>query len=348
MGSNSKAVTPSLASRVQDHFDSEDPKEVVRRSQQLMLYPEADNAQIIPASLGGPALVHPRPKRVPLNAYLASALTGLETTQKSLIGHLSDIVSVVCASVDIDLYEPRKKTDPVQNAEIPDVEVFKTDRERVVSSDLLIHLCHFASTGAGEELSFAYDALVPMILIAPGHQRVSRMVTGIPSVKIDIRYQEPEDLRGMLEERLWEIRPLLEQRRLTMDKLSENVVGSRIKELRLEANLSRERLAKLVGMTQEALANIEDNVDTVANPSLTKLRLIATALKTTVAELVDPDYNQTVLASIQSILHEKAESVAARFRGLTDKDRKALTRRFLVRILYEIEESSHDGTTDLT
>jgi transcriptional regulator with XRE-family HTH domain len=203
---------------------------------------------------------------------------------------------------------------------------------------LLIHLCHFPSTGSGEELSFAYDALVPIILIAPGDQRVSRMVTGIPSVKIEIRYQEPEDLRGMLEDRLWEIRPLLEQRRLTMNEFSENVVGAKIKDLRLEENLSREDLAARVGLTPEGLANIEDNVDTVANPSLTTLRLIATALKTTVAELVNPDYNESILASLQSILNERATSVAARFRGLSDKDRRALMRRFLVRLLHDLEE----------
>ena len=337
MDSNSKALVPSLADRIRGHFDAEDPDEVVRRSKQLMLYPDKGE-QLDRASVEGPVLVHPRPKRVPLNAYLASALTGLSKVEKALTVHLSDIVSIVCRAVEIDLYEPRKKTDPVHNAEVLDTDVFKTDRERVVSSDLLIHLCHFPSTGSGEELSFAYDALVPIILIAPGDQRVSRMVTGIPSVKIEIRYQEPEDLRGMLEDRLWEIRPLLEQRRLTMNEFSENVVGSKIKDLRLEENLSREDLAARVGLTSEGLANIEDHVDTIANPSLTTLRLIATALKTTVAELVNPDYNESILASLQSILNERASSVAARFRGLSDKDRRALMRRFLVRLLHDLEE----------
>ena len=338
MDPNSKALAHKVKGQIQDHFDQEDPEEVVRRSQQLVLYPVHDEEGLQRVSSRGPALVHPRSVYIPLNAYLASALTGLSPVEKSLIVHLSDIVSVICRAVDINLYEPRKKTDPVNNAEVPDIEVFKMDRSRVVSSDLLIHLCHFPSTGSGEELSFAYDSLVPIILIAPGDQRVSRMVTGIPSIKIEIRYKQPEDLRGMLEDNLWEIRPLLEQRRLTMNELSQNVVGAKIKELRIEANLSREELAGRVGLAPEGLANIEDNVDTVSNPSLTTLRLIATDLKTTVAELVNPDYNETILASIQSILNEKAESVAARFRGLSDKDRRTLVRRFLVRLLHDIEE----------
>jgi len=338
MDPNPEALVPSLKGRIRGHFEAEDPEEVVRRSQQLVLYHEQDQSQLEPAASAGPVLVHPRPKHIPLTAYLASALTGLSSVQRSLVVLLSDMVSMVCRAVDIELYEPRKKTDPVHHAEVPAIEVFTIDRERVVSSDLLIHLCHFPSTGSGEELSFAYDALVPIILIAPGDQRVSRMVTGIPSVKIEIRYQEPEDLRGVLEDRLWEIRPLLEQRRLTMSELSENVVGAKIKELRLDANLPREELARLVGLTPEAIANIEENIDTISNPSLTALRLIATALKTTVAELVNPDYNESLLASIQSILNEKAASVAARFRGLSDRDRRALMRRFLVRLLHDLEE----------
>ena len=305
MESNSKELVLSLASRIRDHFDQEDPSEVVRRSQQLVLYPETRERQLDVNSVDGPALVHPQSKRVPLSAYLASALTGLSNVEKSLIVHLSDIVSIVCRAVEIDLYEPRKKTDPVHNADVTDTDVFRTDRERVVSSDVLIHLCHFPSTGSGEELSFAYDALVPIILIAPGHHRVSRMITGIPSVKIEIRYQEPEDLRAMLEDRLWEIRPLLEQRRLTMDEFSENIVGEKIKDLRLEVNLSKEDLAARVGLTPEGLATIEDNVDTVGNPSLTTLRLIATALKTTVAELVNPDYNETILAKYSVDIESK-------------------------------------------
>lgn len=331
------SIAANMNRRVQSHFDNEDPEEVVRRSEQLMLCSNEGEREVVPASMG-PVLIHPRPKRIPLSAYLASALTGLDAVQKALVVHLSDITSVVCRAVDIDLYEPRKKTDPVHHVNVPDSEVFKTDRERVVSSDLLIHLCHFPSTGSGEELGFAYDALVPMILIAPGNQRVSRMITGIPSVKIEIRYEEPEDLRSMLEDRLIEVRPLLEQRRLTMNDLSENVVGARIKELRLDANLSREDLAARVGLTPEGLAVIEENVDTVSNPSLTKLRLIATALKTTVAELVNPDYHEAMLASIQSLMSEKTATAAARYAGMSDKDKRALLRRFLARMSHELEE----------
>lgn len=338
MNSSNLSLSRNATKRVQEHFDAANAEDVVRNSQQLILYPNQTSDAVVPTTAEGPILVHPRPRRVPLSAYLASALTGLDPTQKALVVHLSDIVCLVCRSVDIDLYEPRKKTDPVHHTDVSDVDVFKIDRERVLKSDLLIHLCHFPSTGAGEELSFAYEALVPIVLIAPGDQRVSRMVTGIPSVKVELRYQEPEDLRSMLEDRLVELRPFLEQRRLTMDSLSENIVGAKIKELRLDANLTREDLATRVGITVESLAELEDNIDTVSNPSLTRLRLIATALKTTVAELVNPDYHESILSAIMSSVSDQAEEAAARFSTISDRDRRALMRRYLARVTHSLEE----------
>jgi len=143
----------------------------------------------------------------------------------------------------------------------------------------------------------------------------------------------------MLESRLREVRPLLEQRRLAKQEFSENIVGARIKELRLEASLSRRDLARRVGLEDEGLGRIEENVDTISNPSLTQLRLIATALKTTVAELVNPDYTESVLAGIQSMLDDRTmESAAARFKGIPTKDQKTLLVRYLVRLLALLTE----------
>jgi transcriptional regulator with XRE-family HTH domain len=333
-------LIPDLQGRIREHFDAEDPNEIVRESQSLITFPgNGAEASLIPSSSQGPALVHPQPRPVPLKAYLASALTGLEPIEKSLIIHLSDMVNLVCRSVDIDLYEPRKKTDPVHNADVPNTEVFHIDKERVVASDLLIHLCHFPSTGSGEELGFAHDALVPIILIIRSGQKVSRMITGIPSVKFEIRYNEPEEMREMLEERLREIRPLLEQRRLAKQEHSENIVGAKVKELRLEASLTKEQLAGMVGLEVTAIRDIEENVDIVSNPSLTHLRLIATALKTTVAELVNPDYTESILSGIQSMLEERTlQTAAARFKGASTKDQTALMKHFLIRFLNLLED----------
>jgi transcriptional regulator with XRE-family HTH domain len=165
------------------------------------------------------------------------------------------------------------------------------------------------------------------------------MITGIPSVKFEIRYNEPEEMREMLEERLREIRPLLEQRRLAKQEHSENIVGAKVKELRLEASLTKEQLAGMVGLEVTAIRDIEENVDIVSNPSLTHLRLIATALKTTVAELVNPDYTESILSGIQSMLEERTlQTAAARFKGASTKDQTALMKHFLIRFLNLLED----------
>ena len=334
------SLIPDLQGRIREHFESEDAERIVRQSQSLITFPQNDALRpLAPTISEGSALLHTKAHPVPLNAYLASALTGLEPIQKSLIVHLSDMVNLVCRSVDIDLYEPRKKTVPVHSPQVPSTEVFRIDRERVLASDVIIHLCHFPSTGAGEELNFAYEALVPIVLIIHENQNVSRMITGIPGLKIEIRYDQPEEMREKLEDRLREIRPLLEQRRLAKQEFSENIVGSKVKELRLEAGLTREQLASMVGLEAGSVSEIEENVDTISNPSLTKLRMIATALRTTVAELVNPDYTESVLSGIQSMLDDRTlETAAARFRGVSTRDQRALMERFLVRLLYFLKE----------
>lgn len=86
--------------------------------------------------------------------------------QRQLVFQLSDSISEVCRSLEIDLYEPRKKTDPVNNPNVRDSDVFQIDRERVLGSDLVIHLAHYPSTGAGEELDMAYGGLVPILIVA--------------------------------------------------------------------------------------------------------------------------------------------------------------------------------------
>jgi transcriptional regulator with XRE-family HTH domain len=326
----------SLENAVHEHFDESHSEQIVLRAEQMRLYKEPPDRVDDEDVAEGPALVHPTARRLPLTAYLASALTGLSEQQRKIVFDISERVNQICLEADIELYEPRKKTDPVHNPEMSDAEVFKMDHDRVVTSDLVIHLCHFPSTGAGEELAFAYASLIPIILLAPDAQRVSRMVTGIPSFKLDIKYQIPEDLNVFLAKRLLEIRPYLEERHLAREQDAINLVGARVKDLRLAACLSREELAELVGLTSESIRHLEENVDSVSNPSLTHLRALATALKTTVAELIVPDLNEYILSQIQSSLYQR---VPARFYDrMTPRDRNTLMRRYLYRVLDWLEK----------
>lgn len=284
-------------------------------------------------------LFQPPSASLPLEAYLACALSGLTEEQRQLVFHISDIVATVCHDQNIQLYEPRKKTDPVHHADVPDTDVYRVDRERVLSSDLLIHLCHYPSTGSGEELDFAYGALLPIVLISHSKTRVSRMVTGIPSLKLHISYTEPEELRHELRDRLMEIRPVLEERKLAFSQFDANLVGERIRNLREELGLTREDVASSVPhLTVDALRHIEESTDRISNPTLIHLRQIATILRTTVADLVEPDLSERLMNTLQEWASQRTDYAAARFHGINLKDRDRLIRRVLRRVIDLLDE----------
>lgn len=281
-------------------------------------------------------LFHSQPSPLPLDAYLACALTGLTQEQKQFMIHLSDTVANVCKNVGINLYEPRKKTDPVHNSNIQDDEVFRIDREKVASSDLLIHLCHFPSTGSGEELIIASDALVPIVLISHEDNRVSRMITGIPGFKVRITYTEPEEMRRDLLNCLSDIMPILEERKLAFSSYDANIVGNRIRELREAQGLTREEVAEKVPLLSiHQLRQIEESTDKISNPTLVQLRQIATVLKVTVSELIEPDLPSIVVTALDEVVNSR---VAARFGEIPSKDKKSLLRRILYRILDRSED----------
>ncbi|PYP85795.1 MAG: hypothetical protein DMG65_20130 [Candidatus Angelobacter sp. Gp1-AA117] len=281
-------------------------------------------------------LFRSRPSPLPLNAYLASALTGLTDEQREVVFTISDLIAEVCKSHHIDLYEPRKGgTDPQKNPDVADSKVFQIDRERVLHSDLLIHLCHFPSTGAGEELGFAYSSLIPILLVAHEESHVSRMITGIPSLKIKLAYKSLKDLERQLEDCLLELRPLLEQRKMAFSQYDANIVGNKIRMLREELGLTRSDVAKAIPeLTVEHLQQMEESTDRLADPSLTFLRRIATLLNTTVADLVEPDLGETLVAFLESWAQGR---LSARFSPISDKDRNRILRRILLRMIDSLE-----------
>ena len=270
-----------------------------------------------------------------LDAYLASALTGLTPEQREHLFAVSDIVTAVCKDFEIDVYEPRKATDPVNHPLVSSEDVYNMDRKRVLSSDLVIHVADYASTGAGEELDFALAALIPIILIAHGETRVSRMVSGIPALKLTITYRDLDELSQELRERLTEIRPIVEERKLAFSDFDKNLVGNKVRILREESRLTREEVAVHSGdlLTVEKLRQIEGNSDRVSNPSLLELRTLATVLKTTVADLVEPDLDERMVALLQEWMLNGVEARSS----MSQKDKRVVLRRLLYRVLDRTE-----------
>jgi transcriptional regulator with XRE-family HTH domain len=282
-----------------------------------------------------PSLLQTTPAPLPLNAYLASALTGLSESERRVMFGISDLVSQVCKESGIDLYEPRKRTDPLQHADVSAPDVYAWDKHSVLQSDLLVHLCHHPSTGAGEELEFAQAALLPIILIYPADLKISRMVLGIPSLVIQIAYKTIEDLQAQLTEVLFGFRPLFEERKLALSRYDVNVVGEKVRELRGKSGVTRADIANVSKhLTEEVIKNIEEKTDRESNPSLIQLREIATVLKTTVSELVEPDFNQRVLVMLNSWVSDRA---AAR-NSISKNDRNKAVKAILRRLADTIDE----------
>ena len=121
------------------------------------------------------------------------------------------------------------------------------------------------------------------------------MVLGIPALKIHVTYNTLEELSVELRQRLFEIRPILEERKLAFSAFDNNIVGNKVRLLREQARLTREDLISSADrlMTAERLRMIEDSNDKVSNPSLLELRSLSALLKTTVADLVEPGSRRT-------------------------------------------------------
>ena len=161
------------------------------------------------------------------------------------------------------------------------------------------------------------------------------MVLGIPALKLVITYNTLDELRVQLRQRLTEIRPILEERKLSFSAFDNNIVGNKVRLLREEAYLTREEIASNSHglLTFERLSVIEQSSDKVSNPSLMELRALSALLKTTVADLAEPDLQERLLV----ILHEWLDGrVAARF-DMSRHDRNKIITRLLLRVIDDLQ-----------
>lgn len=281
------------------------------------------------SELGEITIQRTSPSPLPLNAYLACALTGLNDTERDNMFRTSDIIAEVCRRFDFALFEPRKHTDPVLNSDVTAFDVYSQDKSKVHDADLLIHLCHHPSTGSGEELEFARAALIPILLVTPEAVKISRMILGIPSLLIEVNYRTPDDLQTQLANALLEFRPVIEARKLAFSDYRANVVGQKIIELRQQQGLTREDVAKASHkITVSRLSEIESSHDLEGNPSLVELREIASMLKTTVSELVEPNFAEQVFSQLKAW----SEGRQAARNHVSEEDQKKMLKALLHRL----------------
>jgi transcriptional regulator with XRE-family HTH domain len=88
-------------------------------------------------------------------------------------------------------------------------------------------------------------------------------------------------------------------------------------------------------LTEAALTQIEEGSDQASNPSLMQLRQIAVILKTTVADLVEPDMGGRVVGFLNEWLDGRQ---AARYSGISQKDSRKIMRRMLLRVIDSLEK----------
>jgi transcriptional regulator with XRE-family HTH domain len=219
----------------------------------------------------------------PFTAYFASALTGLSPRQKKEVYALDEKVSDVCkkySAYSVALYRPREYTSPEDNAELGPREVYETDRERVVTADLIIFAAIFPSLGAGMELELAHKACSTVILLRKKGQKVSRMVTGCPVPMVNVEYGSLRDLEVKLVAAMNQVLPIIAQARLLhpQNTLTAYDLGHRVSQVRKQRNLSTESLAAMVGVDTPYIEALESRPEQVTNPSLRIIRRIAKAL----------------------------------------------------------------------
>lgn len=243
-------------------------------------------------------------------AYFASALTGLSEQSRDQVFQEASWVRSVCEEHRIFLYEPRKYTDPVDNAEIPAARVYATDRAQVSECDFLILYCRHTSFGAGQEIEIAAAAGTPIIALIPQGMKLSRMVLGCYAPLVQIEY----DSRLVLETELRTAIPeVLNHRVARRIPISESGLGERVRTLRERLGLSRETVSHLVGTTAPAILELEQGSCQLQNPSVSALRRLAHVLKTSVGYLVDgvvplPEQTDGVLGKSKANLQVYAKS----------------------------------------
>lgn len=221
-----------------------------------------------------------------LHAYFSTALTGVDEQLRQTIDDTVSVVREACGRAEVELYFPGDHTDPVRDAHVPAADVYRIDRERVKSADVMFAFVGAPSFGVGQELTMAYESLIPTVLLVPSGARVSRMVLGVPLELEQLVYGDLAELRDTIDPVLARLLKRARARRASGAELERHDVGNAIRRQREKVGLSHADLGAAVGLTPEGLADLESSTDRQADVSLTQLRLIAAALGVSASSLM--------------------------------------------------------------
>ena len=91
-------------------------------------------------------------------------------------------------------------TDPELNPDVAPSRVFQVDTYELEKSDVMIAYVGEPSAGTGQEIEYAREKNIPVYLIFPKGDHISRMLLGSPNVKGSIEYETEEEGLKKLDE----------------------------------------------------------------------------------------------------------------------------------------------------
>ncbi len=130
--------------------------------------------------------------------YISGALTIAPNPNE--IRKFYEEIGKLCIRVGKNPYIPHLYTDPKKNANVTPYEVYKTDKSKIISSDLIIAYIGLPSLGVGMELAYAEDRNIPIILMYEKNKQISRFPRGIPTVIKEISFNNFSEGLTLLEE----------------------------------------------------------------------------------------------------------------------------------------------------
>ncbi len=126
-----------------------------------------------------------------MQLYISGALTGIEKPTE--IKAFYEAIALITEEIGFQAYVPHVNTDPINNPDVTPRQVYETDKNQVISSDLVIAYIGYPSLGVGMELAYAEINSIPIILVYEKGKAISRFPRGIPTVICEVQFTDYED-----------------------------------------------------------------------------------------------------------------------------------------------------------
>ena len=220
-------------------------------------------------------------------AFCAPIVERLNTRERAAVYAICRAVTEVAATAGFDVHNPYATFYDAPDRDDVPLAPWE-DRDRVLASDLVIHLSHYPAraSGTGESWDYAFRANVPQLILGRGPAPSRRLMTWTTAPKYETEYVGEESLRDELAATLMLLRPFLSERRNRTAGASGAQLASRVRRRRDHLNLSREQLVAAANLDLTLVTAIENDAAGI-DPPLSTMQDLAIGLKLTLAELVD-------------------------------------------------------------